>query len=218
MKNTKISTAIFYADDYEKVNLEQLGAILIENFEIFSSKISLFQYKNHYFLYVNSKIGLINSAIFAQYVILQFAVKNIINYGACGANLQINFAKMENRLIFPKKFFLLDAKTPWYPPGQLPYEPEFYENNRIGENFILGSSNSFISRKEQVSDFEFVDFFDMETFAFAQISAKNGLNFYCIKYLTDQIENNSQIEKINFAIKNGAQKAAKFALELLEKL
>ncbi|AJC49758.1 5'-methylthioadenosine nucleosidase / S-adenosylhomocysteine nucleosidase [Mesomycoplasma flocculare] len=218
MKNTKIRTAIFYADVHEAQNLEHFGAKFLRNYKVFSKEISLWEYKNHAFFYINSGIGLINAAIFAQKIIAKFMITNIINYGACGANATVDFYKMKNQLIFPEKFYLLDVKTPWYPPGQLPYEPEFYQNNKIGKNSILGSSNSFIFKKEQVSEFTFVSFFDMEAFAFAQVSEKNNSNFYCIKYLTDQIENNSEIEEVNLAIKKGSKKAVKFVLELLSQL
>ncbi|WP_337895800.1 5'-methylthioadenosine nucleosidase [Mesomycoplasma ovipneumoniae] len=219
MKNIKIKTAIFYADKQEQVNLELLGAKFIKNVSVLDLNFPVYEYKNIYFFYIHSQIGLINSAIFAQTVAVKFLITNIINYGACGGSSSIDFSKMKNQLIFPKRFYLIDAKTPWYEPGQLPFEPKFYENNLIAtQNFNLGSSNSFIFEENQVKDFQFVDFFDMEAFSFAQISAKNKLNFYCIKYLSDKIGQNLDISQVNFNIKQGAQSAAKYALGLLEKI
>ncbi|MBG0730754.1 5'-methylthioadenosine nucleosidase [Mycoplasma sp. 'Moose RK'] len=219
MKSTKIKTAIFYADENEAVNLEKNGAIFVKNYTILSTKVPLFTYKNQEFLYVNSRIGLINATMFAQAVVTEFAIENLINYGSCGTNLQVDFAKIQNQLVFPQKFYLLDAKTPWYPLGQLPGESPFYNNNLLANQpWILGSSNSFIADSKQIVDFNFVDFFDMEAFAFAQISRKNDLKFYCIKYPSDQIEANFDLEKVNFAIKNGAQKAINFVFKILDDL
>lgn len=218
MLDTKIKSAIFYADTNEAANLEEFGAILLRNIEIFQKKIAVYRYKKYNFLYINTGIGLINAAIFAQKIIEEFPIENLINYGACGANLSINFPEMEKQLVFPERFYLLDVKTPWYPPGKLPSEPEFYENNKIGKKFNLGSSNSFIFKKKQVKDFKFVHFFDMEAFAFAQTASKNKLNFYCVKYLTDQIESNTDKEMVNNSIKKGLKKAVEFSLVLLENI
>ncbi|WP_434336979.1 5'-methylthioadenosine nucleosidase [Mesomycoplasma conjunctivae] len=204
VKNKNI--AIIYADNLEKVNLDFLEIQKSVQKQTPFGKIECLELPNFNIFYANSGIGLNNAAALTQHLIDKYQVEIIYNYGAVGSvnNIEIG------TIIYPKKFFLLDAITPWYQAGVTPGELPYLKNNILNKengDIILGSSNSFIDNIEKLKIFPQVKFVEMEAFAIAFICQKNQVKFACIKYVSDIIGSNSDFEIVNNAIKKGAKKA-----------
>lgn len=210
----QIDIAIIFADELEFVepqslNLEIIGDLSFGNFRLFKLR-----YKNIVFLYGQSRIGLLNATSFCQYLIDNYNISVIINYGAVGSvDLPINSQ------VYPSHFYYLDAKTPWYPNGQTPGEVAFYQNNLWAKEPInLASSSSFITDEQQLAGFENIKVFDMEVFALAKIAHNFSKKFYCLKYVSDNLGNNKNLVDVNAIIKEGARSSFELVISKLEEI
>ena len=171
------------------------------------------------FVAVHSGIGIANAAACAQELISTFDVELIVNYGAVGANAELDIYDV----VVPEKIFYHDVTTPWYKRGQTPGEDEFFQQrNEIKLDFEyktnnLASGSSFISDEALVNEVSAelgVSMFDMETAAIAQIAHKNVVQLLVIKCVSDAIGvTQTNIENINDRIKNAGKKAFDLVVE-----
>lgn len=184
-----------------------------KNFEV-----NLYSFLNNNIYVIFSKIGLVNAAIATQYLIDQFEVEQIWNYGAVGGSLNTNL----HDVIIPKKFYYHDVITPWYKRGQTPNEEEFYLNSfKKTSEFNIASGQSFVGNEEYIKKINLhfkVDLFDMESCAIAQVCHRNNIPFYCIKAISDIIgKTHTNILDINKSISTASKKALTKMLHLLKK-
>lgn len=166
---------------------------------------------------VHSGIGIANAAAATQELISSFNVKEIINYGAVGANKNLHIYD----IVTPEKIFFHDVTTPWYKRGQTPGEKEYYKNALSSKNNNnLASGSSFVTDHEEIQSIKEeldADIFDMETAAIAQIADKNNVPLKVIKVVSDSIGSTdpSCVENINLRI----QRAGKIAFnEMLKQI
>ena len=188
----------------------------IKTFEQKNFKVDFYEFKNKYIYVINSLIGVVNASMVCQYLIDNYSIHEVWNYGAVGAtnNLKIN------DVIIPHKFFYFDVKTPWYKLGQVPNEKEFYVTSFDQyDNMNIASGHSFIDDIETVNELHSklnVDLFDMESCAIAQVCFKNDIPFYCIKAVSDIIgDNKMNKEDINLRISQASKKSLDKLIKLL---
>lgn len=210
----KKKIGLIIADPNEIHNLNEF--IYIKTFEHKNFKVDLYECNNNYIYVINSLIGIVNASMVCQYLIDNYLVHEIWNYGAVGATQNLNI----NNVIIPYKFFYFDVKTPWYQLGQVPNEKEYYINSfEQHDNINIASGHSFINDIEEVKDLKNklnVDLFDMESCAIAQVCFKNNIPFYCVKGVSDIIgENKLNKKDINLRISQASKKALDKLIKLL---
>lgn len=176
------------------------------NFLIFENEVIL----------VHSGIGIANAASATQELISSFKVTEIWNYGAVGANTNLQLYD----LIAPERIYYFDVNTPWYPQGQLPGEKPYFINNlKLNKKNNLSSGSSFLVNHEKIvriSNDLNVDIFDMEAAAIAQIADKNNIKIFIVKCVSDIIgQNKIAHQNINEQIALAGKKALNFILENL---
>lgn len=190
--------------------------IYIKTFEKKNFKVDLFEFNNKHIYVINSLIGVVNASMVCQYLIDNYSVSEIWNYGAVGATKSLNVYDV----IIPNKFFYFDVRTPWYKLGQVPNEKEYYTNSFAQcDDINIASGHSFIDEENIINELSSklnVDLFDMESCAIAQVCFKNNIPFYCVKGVSDIIGNNKMNkENINLKISQASKKALDKLIELL---
>ncbi|UWD33957.1 phosphorylase family protein [Mesomycoplasma molare] len=217
-----IKNAIIIADPNEVNNLTKYSWKLVQKINLLNKIFYIYQKNNKQIVLVYSGIGLINAASTTGILLSKFSgIENIFNFGAVGA-----FSKNLNiyDVVIPKHFFNLDVKTPWYEDGKTPGEEAFFTNKLISlEKFSkvnLCSSNSFIFDKQQAKTFQEkfnCSIFDMESFAIAQISFQNKINFYSFKAISDKIgQNIEHVDNINKRIAHASELAFNELIDFID--
>ncbi|MBN3534541.1 phosphorylase family protein [Mycoplasma procyoni] len=221
-----IKKAIVVADPNELNLLNLENWVVCDTLEYRTKKVYILEKDKQKIALIHSGIGLANAAETVAFVAAFFEnIEGIYNYGAVGANSD-NLEVYD--VVAPEKFFLADAKTPWYPEGQTPGEKLFYQNNKalnyLNNNIKktnIVSSNSFFANKEIADYYGNIfntEIFDMEASSFSHICDKYNIDFYCIKAISDIIGKDSpEMENINQRIANAGKLALKSLLEIIEK-
>ncbi|WGI36259.1 hypothetical protein [Mesomycoplasma lagogenitalium] len=215
----KIFKALIIADENELHSIKKYGWKKVKSIKILNKKFFIYQKNEKFLTLVHSGIGLINASATTAILLSVFTnIKVVYNFGAVGGygeNIEIY------DLIIPEKFYIIDTFTPWYLDGQTPGEKQYFTNNLTDlsiKNFNIGSSNSFIFKKQKAQLFanKFQAFiFDMESAAIAQICDQNKVKFMSVKAVSDKIgENIFSKDDINLRIK----KSSIIALEYLIKI
>lgn len=215
MKNEQNKIGLVVADDNEIQNMNEFKFVKSFNNNL---NVNLYRFNNKLIYVIHSRIGLVNAALATQYLIDCFKVNAIWNYGAVGSTKKCKLYEV----VIPQKFYYFDASSPWYKEGQIPGEKKFYLNSlKSSKKINIASGNSFIndikiinSLKEKIN----FDLIDMESCAIAQVCDKNNINFYCIKGISDVIdENNISTTKkdINISITKASKLAFKKMIELM---
>ncbi|MBD5423110.1 MAG: hypothetical protein HDR43_01285 [Mycoplasma sp.] len=212
---------------------KKIGLIIADNNEIhkfnefqFIKKHNLkfnvneYNFHNIRIFAIHSGIGLVNAAMVSQYLIDQFNVCQVWNYGAVGSSNKLNIYDV----IIPTKFYYYDVITPWYKRGVVPGEKEYYINSLNKFNFSkeeinIASGNSFLTDVNAINEIKKeinVELFDMESCSIAQVCSKNNIPFYCVKSISDIIGNNNKIkEDINNIIHKSSELAFKKLISLI---
>ena len=167
-------------------------------------------------VFVHSGIGIANAAAATQALIENFSIKEIYNFGAVGANENLNVYDV----VIPEKIFYHDVTTPWYDRGQTPGEDKFYLNSLTGgKQNNLASGSSFVTDIKEINVISKelnVDIFDMETAAMAQIALKNKVPLKVIKVVSDSIgDNDEAVEDINIRIAKAGQIAFDYLMNII---
>ncbi|MGL5204715.1 MAG: 5'-methylthioadenosine/S-adenosylhomocysteine nucleosidase [Metamycoplasmataceae bacterium] len=185
-----------------------------------TSKVIHYQWKNIEIIAIESGIGIVNAAMMTQKLIDNFKVEKILNYGAVGAT---NKVKLYD-IVIPNKFYFHDVQTPWYPRGQTPGEPKFYNNAFDNmDNINIASGNSFIYKDEQIKNIREdldVELFDMEACAIAQVCYKNKLPFFSVKGVSDiiNITDSNNRKNINENIEIASKRSLNKLISLFDEI
>ena len=216
MKNDQNKIGIIVADENEIFEFPHFMKLkkIYKNSQF---EVKKYKFNKKTIFLIHSGIGLINAAIATQYLIDNFKVRKIWNYGAVGSSIKNEIFD----IVIPKKFYYHDVITPWYKRGQIPKEKEFYLNSLVLNNMKsnnIGSSNSFINSEKYFQELQKdldIDLIDMESTAIANVCNKNNIEFYCVKAVSDIVGKNLvSSQKINQYI----SKAAKISFEKMVKL
>ncbi len=203
--DNKIMILIIYADKAEK---QEISWKLIKKSTFCNYSYELYKYKNEEIIVVQSGVGVTYAAACTELFIHKFKPSKVLNFGAVGGSLKLN----QYDVVIPKKIYFHDVKTPWYPRGQIPYNPKFFLNKiNDNHNINLGSGMTFINDQQQVDDINkeiSIDIFDMECAGIAQICYKNKIDLFVVKGISDIIgKTNDEKENINNCIKKAARLA-----------
>lgn len=168
-------------------------------------KYYIFNKNNKNFVLVFSGIGKTNSSACTVDLIKTFKVENILNIGVCGTNSS-EYEKNSVVLLSRNYYLDVDVTEFGYKPGQVPKEPEYFENeNKFNETIksILKANeitfkqaygatlDSFINLNNidnfDSQLFETVSCFDMESCAIKHVASKAKVNTSFIKIISDNI-------------------------------
>ncbi|WP_342252350.1 5'-methylthioadenosine/S-adenosylhomocysteine nucleosidase [Spiroplasma endosymbiont of Amphibalanus improvisus] len=165
--------------------------------------LTLYKLSSDYLLAI-TRIGLVNSAMNLTWIINNYDIELIINLGTTAA--VNNNLKILNTVLITKATYLDANNTCFgYEFGQIPQEKPYYSLTKTQVNYIenklstkldfklatVASSNSFIN-KEKLSfihdSFPYIiDVVDMETTSLWNVANNFGINFYCIRVISDVI-------------------------------
>ena len=203
--DNKIMILIIYADNMEK---QEISWKLIKKGTFSNYDYELYLYKNKKIVVAKSGVGVTCAAACTELFINKFKPSKILNFGAAGGSPKFN----QYDIAIPNKIYFYDVKTPWYPLGQIPYNPKFFINKISNNcNINLGTGMTFINDKKQIDDINQqinVDIFDMECAAIAQICFKNKVDLYVVKGISDIIgQTNDEKKNINNCIKKASKLA-----------
>jgi len=139
-----------------------------------------------------SGIGMENSAIAAQILVLSYGVESILNFGYAGSNkIKIGTIVSPNA-VFNNDF---DLTCMGYERYKIPGIEDLILN-RISEydNYPCYSANHFVTK----SDEKYPVIYDMELHGIAMVCKKNNIDIYSIKIITDcldaDIYNESEVD------------------------
>ncbi len=218
IKNNKNKIGLIIADNNEIQKMNEFK--LIKKHEsIFD--VWEYEFNKKTIFVIHSRIGLVNAAMATQFLIDNFKVNQIWNYGAVGSLKKFKLYDVA----IPTKFYYFDAHTPWYKRGQIPGEEEYFKNDLISnyqEDINIGSGNAFIEDAKYFKKFENelnLHLIDMESCAIAHTCQKNKIKFYCIKAVSDEIgKSNTDKKEINKVIAKSSFLAFNKMIEYLKKL
>ena len=177
-----------------------------------------------------SGVGKVNAAMATTLLINEFSAELIINTGIAGGikDCNTNDIVIANELAWND----FDIRIFGYPYGQVPGFPlKFIVNPEIivlvksilakqGLNYKEGliiSSDSFITSKDVIKYDDAVAC-EMEGCAVAQVSTKASVDFLVLRYISDIVGHESQIDDYHKFEDEMANRSASITLELLNNL
>lgn len=196
---------IIYADDNEK---QEINWKFVKKDSIQGYQYHMYLFKNTKIVIVKSGVGIAMVAACAELFIYHFKPQKVFNYGAVGGSDVVN----QYDVIIPARIYYHDVITPWYPVGQVPYQPKYYLNAHPQSNNInLATGMTFINSLNQINKIKEninVDIFDMETAAISQVCLKNKIDLVVIKCVSDIIgKTNDDLKNINEYIRIASKKS-----------
>jgi len=123
---------------------------------------------------------------------LSGSVTEVINFGTVGSVNGKHTGLVEVDTILQRDM----VATPLAPRGQTPYQGGVTHAIMLnsGTNITLGTGDSFVNTKDPWFDEAKVDIVDMEAYAMATVCAKLGIKFRCIKYVSDNADENADFD------------------------
>ena len=126
-------------------------------------------------------VGKINATYNLTKIIDKFKPKEIINYGTAGA-----IDTKLNGIIECTKFYQRDmdvSKLMNLKIGQTPFD-NINEIINSEKGYSCGSGDNFVTGKIPIK----VDVVDMEAYALAKICQQKAIDFYCLKFISDNAD------------------------------
>ena len=114
----------------------------------------------------------------------------VINFGTAGAVNPDVTGLVEVDVILQRDMMA----EPLAPRGITPFDPGTAHAIVLnsGTNITLGTGDSFVSDKDPWFEYANVDLVDMEAYALAIVCAKMGIKFRCLKYVSDNTDDQSK--------------------------
>ena len=148
--------------------------------------------KSHRFVLIESGIGKVNAALSAQYLIDNFPIDYIINFGSVGGisgkTETLEFYRVEKCCQYDFDLSAIDNVSVGYIQD---YDSVYFYPNTDKLSFLkpanLATSDRFTEKQtdvDTVSDLG-CNIFDMEGGAIAQVCTANNIPFYMFKGVTD---------------------------------
>jgi adenosylhomocysteine nucleosidase len=180
-----------------------------------------------------SGIGKVNSAIAVSIMKMKYNCDFIINTGIAGGTALV---KSEDVVIGTKCLYHdFDATVFGYALGQVPGGPEYYSADEslvkkseaacrdLGITHHLGtilSGDCFVTQKETYEKMNQPEAMacEMEGCSIAQASARMGVPFVIIRYISDIIGGENQIEDYKQYEKRMAERSSAICLKIIEHL
>jgi adenosylhomocysteine nucleosidase len=182
---------------------------------------------------VESGMGKGNAILAATLLVEHFSCELIINTGIAGGLMPLETGDVciATKLLYSD----VDATIFGYSYGQVPSMPKYYAPldsritltkkalNSLGINYkevTIYSGDSFITSMDKLScvDTSILCATEMEGCSVAQAAYRLGVDFMVIRYISDVIGRESQIENYNKFEDEMAEKSAKITIELLKQI
>ena len=209
----------------------QMHDLRIEPFKSFNFIIGTIS--NNEIVLAESGVGKVNSSIAATLLVSLYDCKLIINTGIAGGLMPLETGDVciATKLLYSD----VDATIFGYSYGQVPSMPKYYAPldsritltkkalNNLGINYkevTIYSGDSFITSMDKLScvDTSILCATEMEGCSVAQTAYRLGGDFMVIRYISDVIGRESQIENYNKFEDEMAEKSAKVTIELLKQI
>lgn len=214
--------------DFLKNNLKEYKRISIAGSLYYSGKIG-----ENNVVVTKCGVGKVNASIAATILIMKFGCDKIINTGIAGGAA---LTKPKD-IVIPTKFAYSDVDVTCfgYELGQIPGSPLFYtpDDNllieakkalqSLGLPYKCGTvltADKFVSKKAEYEKMHIDDVMacEMEGGAIAQTCMKLKTSFIAIRYISDQIEEESQIADYSAFETEMALMSAKVCYQIVEKI
>jgi adenosylhomocysteine nucleosidase len=131
-------------------------------------------------------VGKVNAAHKATRIVYKFKPENIINYGSAGS-LNQKISGLQQVTKFIQRDML--AEKLGFKIGYTPYD----KINIIttgSEGISCSTGDNFVDKKPKINS----DLVDMEAYAIAKVCKKEGIQFYCFKFVSDKANEDANID------------------------
>lgn len=139
-----------------------------------------------------SGVGKVNAAYTAMKAI-QSGATRIINFGTAGlvSNKDLVGKLAEVDVILQRDMIA----EPQAPRGITPFDTDDRTSGAImlntNTNITLGTGDSFVQEPDEWFSYSSVDLVDMEAFAIAKVCISEGVEFICLKWVSDFADENA---------------------------
>ena len=131
-------------------------------------------------------VGKINAAFYLLQAIRKYNPKTIVNFGTAGS-LRKDLLGLHEVSIFKQRD--MDASGLSFPIGETPFDTiDTIDNSRNG--LSCGTGDSFVKDSPKLV----TDLVDMEAYAHAKVCRLLGINFFCFKYISDEANQNAELD------------------------
>ncbi len=212
----------------EEVNDIITSCELIKTREIAKNKFYELKYKEHIIIIVKSGVGKVNAAIATTILAMEFKVDLIISTGIAGGMSPL---KTGDVCLVDKLFYGdVDATAFGYKLGEVPGEKYYYQtdNNLLNKvKLVINKYNWHVSHTLTSDKFvtsmphlpENKTFcFEMESAAIAHVADHFSIPILVIRYISDLVGQESQIEDYSKFEDEIAKRSCKITLEILGSL
>ncbi len=212
----------------EEVNDIIASCELIKAKDIAKNRFYELKYGQHIIVIVKSGVGKVNAAIATAVLALEYKVDLIISTGIAGGMAPL---KTGDVCLIDKLFYGdVDATTFGYKFGQVPGEKYYFQtdNNLLNKaklvitkyNWHISctlTSDKFVTAMPKLPEDE-IFCFEMESTAIAHAAKHFDIPFLVIRYISDIVGQESQIENYTKFEAEMAKRSCKITLEILGSL
>ena len=229
IKNKKIGIIAAMENEFSLLlnNLTDKNSIKVFDCNFYTGKIN-----NSNVVIVKSGMGKVNAALAATVLIDHFGCNLIINSGIAGG---IYPSKTKDVILSSSLVYSdVDARNFGYKYGQVPGMPEeFLVKEEIIDEFkqilnnlnieykvgVIATSDKFALSKDIIKDNdEKIIAVDMESAAIAQVSYKASVDFIVLRFISDLVGEESQIDNYDKFEEEMANESAMITLKFFEGL
>ena len=125
-------------------------------------------------------VGKVNAAIALCDAIAIHQPKHVVNYGSAGA-LRPDLIGLHRVTRFLQRD--MDVRTLGFALGQTPFEDDGEILAGTG-GLSCGTGDQFVSSPPELTS----DLVDMEAYALARICKQKAIDFYCFKFISDNVD------------------------------
>ncbi len=138
-------------------------------------------------------VGKVNASYQATKVIYKYKPKYIINYGSAGS-LMPNISGLQQVSTFLQRDML--AEQLGFKMGDTPFD-NINMIKTSSEGISCSTGDNFVDKNPGIHS----ELVDMEAYAIAKVCVKEGIEFYCYKFVSDQAnEDASDDWKVNLSV------------------
>ena len=142
---------------------------------------------------LNTGVGKINATYQTTRAIYEFKPEYIINYGSAGS-LNPKISGLQQVTKFLQRD--MQAEQLGFKVGETPFD-EINIITTSSEGVSCSTGDNFVDKKPSIKS----ELVDMEAYAIAKVCVKEGIKFYCYKFVSDQAnEDASNDWKVNLSV------------------
>ena len=137
------------------------------------------------FQLVYSGVGKVNAAISLCNALAHFSPETVVNYGSAGT-LRPDLSGIHRVTRFLQRD--MDVRALGFELGQTPFEDDVIIDlapHNIDLGLSCGTGDCFVDTPPELAS----DLVDMEAYALAKICQQRGIDFHCLKFISDSADN-----------------------------